>query len=262
MSDEEFAAGSLPDAHRLILQAINTRLGLLVSLRAFAASDSAATERQRTPLAGPIHFEAINAATIIQIFGYIEGFVEGCGARVVDDIRTMRATEEAHLRARLKARLSQAREHGIPGSTIAAVHDVANVLINRSRLAPPLQRLNKGLPRPERWEDGLRRVGLGAPSSRPIPDDLAANLAELAQVRNVLLHRLGRMDAAAIAAVVEGSWREVGEEARIDDQVYRRYIAALWSYYEEIQDRFAIAFGSQPRSSSLEDWRDRVPAGG
>lgn len=262
MDEEELAAGSLRDVHRLILQAINTRLGLLLSLRAFVSPNSPATARQRTSLNDPVHLASVNAATIVQIFGYIEGFVEGCGIRFGADISAARATEVSRLRVLIDTKMRAASEGGASDSLVAAMTDVLDEIIAAALPGPPLRRLNAGLPRPQRWEDGLQRVGLGAPIDRPLPDDLAANLAEIAQVRNVLLHRLGRMDAAAIKAVVEGPWRDVDEEVQIDRQTYRRYIAALWSYYEEILDRFAIKLGEKPRNPSLADWRNRAPAGG
>ena len=70
------------------------------------------------------------------------------------------------------------------------------------------------------------------------------------------------IDQAALEAVAEGPWTKVNELVRIDGDLYKRYIAALWSYAEEIQDRFLMALDQEPRNDSLADWRSRVPAGG
>lgn len=50
-------------------------------------------------------------------------------------------------------------------------------------------------------------MGWGAPEDRPIPDDLEIALTELGAVRNVLVHRAGRIDAQALR-----SWPEVSDD--------------------------------------------------
>lgn len=46
----------------------------------------------------------------------------------------------------------------------------------------------------KRYEKGLRRVGLGAPEGRPIPADLDQALCEVGALRDVWVHRAGRVD--------------------------------------------------------------------
>ena len=50
----------------------------------------------------------------------------------------------------------------------------------------------------------------------------------------------------------------VGEEVRIDRALYRRYIAALWTYSDEMLDRVMLAMSLPPRHEHLDDWRQRI----
>lgn len=70
-----------------------------------------------------------------------------------------------------------------------AVEAVRNVLKSN---VPKLERpRGKGA---ARYEDALRQVGLAAPSTRPIPPDLDEALTEIGVLRDVLVHRAGRID--------------------------------------------------------------------
>lgn len=265
MSDNSFppeGPGTFLELRRLVVSAINTRIALLVSLSELASRSSSTADRRFLAAEDPTHVDAVNAAAIIQMFGFIEGFVEGSGSRLGPAIHAARDQQRVEFRRKSREMNREARARGVSEEAVQLLSELGTRVFEALRPGPPLMRLNRTLPRPQRWEDGLTRVGLGGPSDRPIPDDMAATLNELAQVRNVLLHRMGRIDQAALDAVAEGPWATLNELVRIDGDLYKRYIAALWSYAEEIQDRFLMALGQEPRNGSLADWRSRVPAGG
>lgn len=258
-SDPDAAPGL--EMQRLMLLAIGTRTMFLVGLQALRAPETRVDAKHAQAAADPTYVEQINAATIVQVFGVIEGFIEG-GARSLSELVEERrqAARDGYRRATKEANQAS-RSRGVTEEGIHALTDLSKRLFDHY-FPKPLHRLNKDLPRPERWEDALRGLTLGAPPQRPIPEDMKATLNEVAQIRNVLLHRMGRLDQPALDAVTEGPWMNVGELVRIDTALYRIYIAALFSYADELTDRLLLATGKVPRNPSLDDWRGRVPVGG
>ncbi|MDO8732141.1 MAG: hypothetical protein Q7L55_06165 [Actinomycetota bacterium] len=254
--------GSFFDMRQQILSAINSRIVLLVGLATLKDPSSNVPERHRTAAENPEHIASLNAATVVQIFGHIEGFVEGAGTRLGPAIVAARAQQKEEFRKITKQANIEARARGVSEEGIKLLSNIGMKAFEALRPGTPRGRLDLTLDRPERWEDALRRIWLGAPPDRPLPKDLSQTLNELAQVRNVLLHRMVRIDRAGLAAVIEGPWTQEDELVHIDGEIYNRYIAALWTYAEEIQDRFLIVLNSPPRNPSLEDWRSRKPAGG
>lgn len=124
---------------------------------------------------------------------------------------------------------------GLQEVIAAAIHD-------------PGQVRGHGLPR---YEDHLRTIRLNAPADRPIPSDLAAALAELSAVRNVLVHRAGRIDSRALTNAPSLVRRyEEGQLVRISREDYRKYSAAVRCYAAEIQFR---SIRSWPEVSDEED---------
>jgi hypothetical protein len=98
-----------------------------------------------------------------------------------------------------------------------------------------------------RWEEPLSRVRLGAPEDRAIPADMDQALAEVIQMRHVVAHRAGRVDARALKAAPSLPYLE-DELVRIDRAAYKRYSAALWTYGEEILHRLGLG------PSALDHW--------
>lgn len=84
-----------------------------------------------------------------------------------------------------------------------------------------------------RYETRLAQEGLGAPSDRPIPNDLDEALAELGAVRDVLVHRAGRVDARALQQAPSLRYED-GELVRISSAEFRTYSAAVRCYAAEI----------------------------
>ena len=87
----------------------------------------------------------------------------------------------------------------------------------------------------ERYEAVLAQEGLCAPADRPIPDELAEALTELSAIRDVLVHRAGRVDERALKAAPSLRLRyEDGQLIRITREEYRTYSAAVRCYAMEI----------------------------
>lgn len=73
-----------------------------------------------------------------------------------------------------------------------------------------------------RWEEPLSQVRLGAPEARPIPADMDHALAEVIQLRHVVAHRAGRVDARALRAAPSLPYT-ADALVRIDRADYNRY---------------------------------------
>lgn len=127
-----------------------------------------------------------------------------------------------------------------------------DVLANR---LPKLERLTgSGV---ERYEARLRPVGLGVPPDRPIPEDLDRSLTELGALRDVLIHRAGRVDEKALKQAPSLRYDE-GELVRITRDDYRIYSAALRCYGEEVTFRPFRGWkqaSDEERGPDLNNWR-------
>lgn len=88
-------------------------------------------------------------------------------------------------------------------------------------------------PGPVRYERLLARVGLQAPDDRPLPEGLVNALTELHVLRNVLMHRAGRIDLPALRSARTLVYKQ-GQLVRIDPDSYRRYSSAVRCYALEI----------------------------
>lgn len=108
----------------------------------------------------------------------------------------------------------------------------------------------------ERYERLLRASGLEAPQDRSIPEDLAVAINELGVIRNVLMHRAGRVDDRALAAATTLRYEE-GQLVRVTRADYRTYSAAARCYASEIEYRvFRTALQlSEDDAPDLANWR-------
>ena len=104
----------------------------------------------------------------------------------------------------------------------------------------------------DRYETVLAKAGLRAPRDRPLPEDLCEALAELGALRDVLVHRAGRIDEIAIkdAPSLTQRYRE-GDFVRLNRADYRRYSASVRAYGAEIIRRF---FGRLAPDVDLANW--------
>ncbi len=111
-----------------------------------------------------------------------------------------------------------------------------------------------------RYEKPLRCVGWGAPEDRLIPEDLNAALTELGALRDVLVHRAGRVDTAALGQAPTLHYRK-GQFVRISRDDYRRYSAAIRCYAQEISFRGVRGWPEvtdERDGPDLARWRDYV----
>lgn len=101
-----------------------------------------------------------------------------------------------------------------------------------------------------RYEAVLERAGLRTTAARPIPPDLDETLAELGALRDVLVHRAGRVDAKALADAPTLPYHD-GDFVRIDRANYRRYSAAVRAYGIDIAQRIVPPL----TRDDLANWR-------
>jgi hypothetical protein len=116
-----------------------------------------------------------------------------------------------------------------------------------------------------RYEPRLKQVGLGAPEDRPIPPDLDEALTEFGAIRDVLVHRAGRLDEKALKQALSLRSRyQDGELARLSDEDYRTYSAAIRCYGAEIIHRLWRKWPDllDPEGEvDLQNWRECHIAG-
>jgi hypothetical protein len=252
------------DVERLIIEALDARLWALQAvstpplLAARFANDDPGAHRVNVDASRNRALEYWNAMTLVSVFGALEAHIEaltrGLHDMVVRSNEDKRAQIERYNRTRNRAMRGEGRHP--PGAYIALTE--LGQRLSKALLLSPHSRLLPELPTADKWEDVLKRIYLRPIEGRPLPDDLRATLNELGEVRNVLLHRMGRMDQKALDQVSEGPWRSVGERVVIDAPLYERYIAALTAYSEEIFDRVRDRLGEpplslDPRASSSSD---------
>ncbi len=109
----------------------------------------------------------------------------------------------------------------------------------------------------QRYEALLDQVHLAAPTDRPIPPDLDEALTELGAIRDVLVHRAGRVDQRALDQAPTLPYK-TGELIRISGDDYRKYSAAVRCYGSEIiyrPLRHWPASDDQKHGPNLVEWR-------
>lgn len=110
-----------------------------------------------------------------------------------------------------------------------------------------------------RYEKPLGRIGLAAPGDRPIPADLDDALTELGALRDVLVHRAGRVDPTALEQAPSLHYT-AGQFVRISRADYRKYSAAIRCFAHEISFRGIRAWPvtDERDGPDLAVWRDYV----
>jgi hypothetical protein len=191
---------------------------------------------------------ALNVATVILMLGALDALVEDLTPFVRDmAVRTsvQRLIDEAIAKAQPPIELADDQRRAIEDAVVATA----------SERVQDLPRLERGGAR--RYERLLERVGLGAPSDRPIPRDLDVALAEAITIRNVVVHGASRVEARSLRAARSLEITE-GEFVRMSNAQFRTYSAAIHAYAVEVADRLlGKAIGSDPTGDILR-WREDV----
>jgi hypothetical protein len=252
------------DLRDLLGTAIDARLWALHGIGLALAErqrGSTPTESERARKSAAQAVEHWNALTLVAIFGGIEDFVESMGSDLHDAASSAIPEKRKEMFSRNRIRNQELKSRGELSVQGAQALTQFTARLADAFLLKPLRKPKNDLPTADRWEDLLGRIYMRPINGRPLPDDLRLTLNELGAVRNVLLHRMGRMDQWALEQVTEGPWRSVNEKVVIDLDLYARYIAALFSYVYELEDRIRAILQIAPQFD-ISAWRSAIPAGG
>lgn len=245
---------SVQDARQVLArqeERLETRRGSLALTPDAAAELDAAWERAELANAEVANdFPLINAMTLIGLHGALDALVEELTPSantmtldlIVKDVINNARLQHPDLTASFPPEILQAVQ--------AALRDV---------LAEELPRISRPAGSgAERWESVLRKGGLAAPPTQPIPPDLDEALRELSNLRDVLVHRAGRLDRKAIQAcpsLVARLYLAEGQLVRLRGIHYRRYSAAVRAYGLEITRR-TLTRGGIDNPVDLANWQD------
>ncbi len=202
-----------------------------------------------------------NAMTLITIYGGIEDLIESMGSGFYPLILEANPGTRTRMFEYNRLRNRELREGGDLSSGGAQALTQLTKSLADELLKSPLRAPSKEMPVADSWEDLLARIRLRPIPGRPLPDDLRHTLNEFGAVRNVILHRMGRIDERALEQVASGPWTTIDELVVIDDDLYRLYIAVLLAYQAEINDRIRNLMNLPPLAD-VNQWRSMVPAGG
>lgn len=202
-----------------------------------------------------------NAMTLVTIYGGIEDLIESMGSGLYPLVLDANPDTRKRMFEQNRLRNRELREGGeLSNGGAQALTQLTKALADEL-LQRPLKAPSKEMPAAGRWEDLLKRIKLRPMPGRPLPDDLRDTLNEFGAIRNVILHRMGRIDERALEQVIRGPWTTVDELVAIDDHLYRLYVAALIAYQAEVNDRIRNLM-KLPPLADIAEWRSMVPAGG
>lgn len=180
---------------------------------------------------------SINAQALIGLYSALDALVEQF-APALRDLPFLVRLKDA------ETQVPEAAEHLTPKLREQMIRTLQKLL-----KVPELRQLEKkGV---ARYERRLRQVGAGA--QRTIPPDLDKALRELGVIRDLLIHRAGRIDPEALQKAPSLSKRyEDGELIRLSDEGYRTYSAAIRWYGAEVIHR---VYGRPSEDDDSDDWR-------
>jgi hypothetical protein len=200
-------------------------------------------ELGRAEIAGD--FGWLNSSTLISLHGALDALVEAVGPvadRVVAPFAARELVHEALTRKGNEvAMVSEDHIEAVVEAAADAIRD------NRKYKKP---RSNG----PERWESVLRDVGLGLRSDQSVPRDLRRVLTEACVLRDVLVHRGGRVDEKALRECAHLGYA-VGEFVRLSSSRTRELAAAIIAYGMNVSHRAAARFGAGDEPSLDDGWR-------
>jgi hypothetical protein len=192
----------------------------------------------------------LNAMALISIYSALDALIEGLVAPFYEAALHHYVTEsvrESMPHATQPARRAKVEETLTLPGTLAIVES----------LAKKVGRV--GGAGTKRYEEHLKAVGLAAPEQREIPESLDDALREIGALRDVLIHRGGRIDTAALKKAPTLRYAEK-DFVRIDRDAYVRYVAALRTFGQEVFDRLIIRMGGEA-ANELSRWEGNYPAG-
>lgn len=194
-------------------------------------------------------FGWLNAATLVSLHGAVDALVEGVGPA------------NHRLRARIASTEIVRRSLRDHPELAADVSDdmvrhiaeaLADVVLEQRRFPKPKW---NGV---RRWEDALDEIGLGLPPDRVAPPDLNRVLTEACVLRDVLVHRGGRVDEKA-ANDCSTLGLGVGEFVRLSTRRTRELSAALMAYGTDVARRSLAHVGLAGEPVDLGAWRQHEP---
>jgi len=159
-------------------------------------------------------------------------------------------------------RMKEAEEQ-VPEAAEILTSEMRETMLEKLREAfkvSKLERLGREGGGTARYEPLLRQVALDAPEDRSIPDDLDQALAEIGALRDVLIHRAGRVDGKAFEKALSLRERfEEGELVRLTGEDFRTYSAAIHCFGAEVIHRFYRRWPdlADPEGGpNLANWRE------
>lgn len=193
----------------------------------------------------------INAMTLVTLVGALDGMVE----TLAPSVRQMQAELGAReIIDRAKASLpAETRDKlDVPEEAQIKMYEITvEQLLERAPKIKWLQGAGA-----KRWEDVLADVGLKAPADRQIPDDMDQALQEIVALRHVIAHRASRVDVRALKQAPSLAYED-GDLVRLGRLDYRRYVAALRTYADEVIRRL---LGPGEYDMDIADWQMNVLA--
>jgi hypothetical protein len=138
-------------------------------------------------------------------------------------------------------------EQAGPAEDSAAIERLHSAIMRSADVRKELDKAEKKIGRvagggAERYERHLSAMGLSAPPGRELPKELDETLAEAGALRNVILHRGGRVDELARRKAPTLKY-DVGAFVRLTTAEYRRYSAAIRTFADEVWDRMCLRAG-------------------
>lgn len=240
-------------------EVVRVRLSMRLGARALAAStvegeDHAARQEawERRAL-GQAEIDGdfgwLNASTLTSLHGALDALVEDVGL-ITDRVTARLITDQVMAKvAREQPELADV----LTKEQLCAVADAAvEFVLERRTYRKP--RMNG----PLRWESALEPAGLALPENRPIPADLGRVLTEACVLRDVLVHRAGRVDQKAADACPTLGFA-VDEFVRLRTPRTLELAAALIAYGTDVAQRSLNRFCiGEP--AEFDRWRDCAPA--
>lgn len=193
----------------------------------------------------------LNASALVSVLSALDALVEGTPSTLVKIVAGISLDKFMEgMPDEAKAQFSDMPDEMQQG--------IKKVIEKRFREVHAMSTERMGGSGVERYEALLREVGLGHPEgSSSIPASLDEAMREAHSIRNVLVHRGGRIDERALRTAPSLKL-EVGHFIRLGRDEYRRFYAAVYTYGHLVIGRF---FGPYAPEINLDDWESNYEVG-